>query len=419
MTPAPRAEAIVDLAAVRHNVRVLAAAAAGAELMAVVKAEGYGHGAVPVARAALSAGATWLGVCTIEEAMELREAGITAPVLSWLHVPDEDFAPPVAAGVDLSVSSRTHLAAVLDGARRAARPARLHLKVDTGLSRNGVQPAEFADLLDDAAKAAADGVAEVVAVWSHLAHADAPHHPVLDVQAARLEQAWLAARERGLAPIRHLANSAATLTRPDLHLDLVRPGIAVYGLDPLGRPVPESPLRPAMTLRARVALVKRVPAGEGVSYGHEWTTLRDTVLALLPVGYADGVPRRLNREGRMQVLLGGRLRPVVGRVCMDQVVVDCGPEGAGVREGDEAVLFGPGDGGGPTAQDWADELGTIHYEIVTGVHGRRVRRTLTGDPHGAGGADGRTRGPGRVGAIARDGGGAGAAGRDTGGGAEW
>jgi len=372
--PAPRVEAVVDLAAIRHNVGVLAAASPGAELMAVVKAEGYGHGGVPVARAALEAGATWLGVCTIEEALELRAAGITAPMLSWLHLPDDDFATAVRAGVDLSVASREHLAAVLAGARRVGRAARLHLKVDTGLSRGGVQLDSWADLLDDAAKAAADGRAEVVAVWSHLAHADAPHHPTLDRQAARLTAAWEASRDRGWTPIRHLANSAATLTRPDLHFDLVRPGIAIYGLDPLGRPVTETPLRPAMTLRARVALVKCVPAGEGVSYGHEWTTPSATTLALLPIGYADGVPRRLGRHGRMRVLLAGRSRPVVGRVCMDQVMVDCGDDP--IREGDEAVLFGPGAQGEPTAQDWADELGTIHYEVVTGVHGRRVHRTV-------------------------------------------
>jgi alanine racemase len=308
--------------------------------------------------------------------MELRDAGIMAPLLSWLHLPDDDFADAVAADVDLSVASRAHLAAVLDGARRAGRPARLHLKADTGLSRGGAQPTVWGDLLDHAAKAVADGLAEVVAVWSHLAHADAPHHPTLDMQAQRLTAAWRQATERGLSPIRHLANSAATLNRPDLHFDLVRPGIAVYGLDPMDRQPAATALRPAMSLRARVALVKRVPAGEGVSYGHEWTTPRETTLALLPVGYADGVPRRLNREGRMEVLLAGARRPVVGRVCMDQVVVDCGDDP--VREGDQAVLFGPGDDGEPTAQDWADELGTIHYEVVTGVHGNRVTRTLVG-----------------------------------------
>src|SRR4051794_10868014 len=265
--PEPRIEAAVDLAAVRHNTGVLAAGAPGAAVMAVVKAEGYGHGAVPVGMAALEGGATWLGVCTLEEAFELRDAGIDAPVLSWLHLPDDDFATAVEAGIDLSVSSRAHLAAVVRGARQAGRTARLHLKADTGLSRNGAQPADWPDLLDDAGKAVAEGTAEVVAVWSHLAHADVSGHPMLDVQAARLTAAWRAALDRGLSPMRHLANSAATLTRPDLHFDLVRPGVAVYGLDPLYRPVAQSPLQPAMTLSARVALVKRVPAGGGGSHG--------------------------------------------------------------------------------------------------------------------------------------------------------
>lgn len=371
-----RAEAVVDLDAIRHNVELLAGAAPGAALMAVVKADGYGHGAVRVAQTALAAGASWIGVCTLGEALDLRRAGVAAPLLSWLDLPDTDFAPAVAAGVDLSVSSRGHLAAVVAGARRAGGRARLHLKIDTGLSRNGAQPADWEPLLDDADKAVADGTAEVVAVWSHLAHADSPQHPTLDRQAARLTSAWQSARDRGFDPIRHLANSAATMTRPDLHFDLVRPGIAVYGLDPLARPATESPLRPAMTLRARVALVKRVPAGEGVSYGHAWTAPRDTTLALVPIGYADGVTRALNGAGRMRVLLAGALRPVVGRICMDQFVVDCGDDP--VRVGDHAVLFGPGTGGEPTAQDWADELDTIHYEVVTGLQLRRITRTVVG-----------------------------------------
>ncbi|MBN9108742.1 MAG: alanine racemase [Pseudonocardia sp.] len=380
--PGPRAEVVVDLAAVRHNVGLLSRSAAesGAATMVVVKADGYGHGAPDIARVALQSGATWLGVCTLDEALALRGNGIDAPVLSWLHLPHEDFAPAVAADVDLSVSSLAHLDAVLDGARRAGRRARVHMKVDTGLSRNGCTDDDWPDLVDAAAKAAASGLCEVVSVWSHLAFAEVAHHPVTDAQAARLDAAWRHARDRGLTPMRHLANSAATMARPDLHYDLVRPGIAVYGLDPFGRPVDESPLRPAMTLRARVFNVKRVRAGEGVSYGHEFTTTRDTTLALVPLGYGDGVPRRMNFGGRMRVWLAGRSRPVVGRVCMDQVVVDCGPDGgAEVREGDVAVLFGPGDGGAPTAQEWADELGTIHYEVVTGVQSRRITRTVIGE----------------------------------------
>jgi alanine racemase len=381
----PRAEAAVDLGAIRHNVGLLSARAArsGAATMAVVKADGYGHGAVAVARAALAAGASWLGVCTMAEALALRAGGITAPVLSWLDLPTDDFTPGVAGGVDLGVASVRQLDRVCEAAIAADRPARLHLKIDSGLSRNGCAEADWPELVDAAARAAAEGTVEVVAVWSHLAHADTPGHPTLDRQAARLDAAWARARAAGLRPIRHLANSAATLARPDLHYDMVRPGIAVYGLDPIGPPPSAFGLRPAMTFRTRVALIKRVPAGEGVSYGHEWTTPRETTLALLPVGYADGVPRRLGSRpsgvGGMRVLLAGRCRPVVGRVCMDQIVVDCGDDP--VAEGAEAVLFGPGDRGEPTAQHWADALGTIHYEIVTGLRLGRVSRTVSqGDP---------------------------------------
>jgi alanine racemase len=380
----PRAEAAVDLDAIRHNVAVLSgmAARSGAATMAVVKAEGYGHGSVAVGRAALSAGATWLGVCTLDEALTLRRGGITAPVLSWLDLPGDDLTPGVAEGVDLSVATPVELDDVRSASAAAGRVARVHLKIDTGLSRNGCPEPEWPALVEAAASATRAGEVEVVAVWSHLAHGDEPDHPMLDVQAARLDAAWERARAAGLRPIRHLCNSAATVTRPDLHYDLVRPGIAVYGLDPVGPPPSRYGLRPAMTFRTRVALVKRVAAGEGVSYGHEWTTPTETTLALLPVGYADGVPRRLGSRpsgvGGMRVLLGGRPRPVVGRVCMDQIVVDCGPDGGGVAVGDEAVLFGPGDRGEPTAQDWADALGTIHYEIVTGLRVGRVSRTVFG-----------------------------------------
>jgi alanine racemase len=369
-TVPPRAEVLVDLDAIRHNVELLVRHAGAAQTMAVVKADGYGHDAVAVARTALAAGASWLGVCTLEEALQLRQAGITAPVLSWLHAPDEDFRPAIAAGVDVSVSSPRGLDAVVAAATALGRPARLHLKVDTGLSRGGAQPADWPRLVE---LAAGEPAVEVVSVWSHLAHADAPDHPVIDVQADRLEQAHKVATRAGLRPLRHLANSAAVLTRPDLQLDLVRPGIALYGLSP----VPERgdfDLRPAMTFRARVALAKRVPAGEGVSYGHTWTTPVESTLALVPVGYADGVPRALS--GRLEVLLRGKRRAVVGRVCMDQIVVDCGDDP--VAEGDEVVLFGPGDRGEPTAQEWADALGTIHYEVVTGMVRPRVTRTLVG-----------------------------------------
>jgi alanine racemase len=376
----PRAEALIDLDAIAHNIGVLRENAGEAAVMAVVKADGYGHGAIEVARVALAAGVAELGVATLEEALALRAGGIAAPVLSWLHLADEDFAPAIAADIQLGVSSPRHLAAVVAAARAVGHPAVVSIKVDTGLNRNGVAAAEWPQFLDGLARAQAEGVVEVRGLFSHLVFADEPTNPVISLQAERLSEALAQARRSGVRPqVVHLANSAATLTRPDLGFSMVRPGIAVYGLSP----VPAAGtfgLRPAMTLRARVALVKSVAAGEAVSYGHLWTAPRETTVALLPIGYADGVPRVLTN--RLEVWLGGERRPVVGRICMDQVVVDCGPGGAGVHEGDVAVFWGPGDEGEPRAQDWANALETIHYEVVTGVHGR-VKRTYTGGGHTA------------------------------------
>lgn len=339
--------------------------------MVVVKADGYNHGALPVAQAALGAGAREIGVTTVGEAVELRTAGIDAPILCWLNLPDADFGAAIAADIEIGVSSTRHLDAVAAAAVAAKTPATVSIKVDSGLNRNGVSPQEYPRVLDALARYARDGSVRLRGIFSHLAHADQPHNPVIDVQRQRFLDAVDAAKARNLAPeVIHLANSAATLTRPDLHFDMVRPGIAVYGLTPVPD-LGEYGLRPAMTLRARVALVKDVARGEGVSYGHEWTAPRDTMVALLPIGYADGVPRTIG--GRFDVLLGAERRPNVGRVCMDQILVDLGPDGAGVTEGDLAVFYGPGDGGEPRAQDWADLLGSIHYEVVTMPRGRVVR----------------------------------------------
>lgn len=363
-----RTEVVIDLAAIRHNVRLLAERAAGAATMAVVKADGYGHGAVPVANAALAGGATWLGACSLDEGLALREAGITAPVFTWLDAPDVDFAPGIEQDIDLSVSSADELARVVDAAHRTGRRARVHLKIDTGLSRSGAPAYAWPALVK--AAAAEPGV-EVVAIWSHLACADEPGHPSIDQQAQRFQVAYDIARDAGLNPLRHIANSAATLTRPDLHFDLVRPGIAIYGLNPVPQ---REDLRPAMTFRSQVVLTKRIQAGESVSYGQTWTAPRDTTLALVPAGYSDGVPRTLS--GRMDVWLDGKRRQVVGRVCMDQLVVDCADEEPAL--GSEVVLFGTGAHGEPTAREWADTIGTIDYEIVTGMYRPRVRRRYQG-----------------------------------------
>ncbi|SFO96900.1 alanine racemase [Geodermatophilus dictyosporus] len=366
----PRAEVVVDLDAIAANTAVLRGRV-GRPLMAVVKADGYGHGLVPAARATLAGGADSLGVAVLEEALALRAAGITAPVLAWLHTPGSDYAAALAADVEVSVNSERALAEVVGAARATGRPARLHLCADTGLSREGAGAADWPGLVAAAARAQDDGDLTAVGLWSHLAYADAPTHPTIGAQVRVFEEAVAIARRAGLTDARlHLANSAATVALPGTWFDMVRPGIAVYGLDPLGGDAAAHGLRPAMTVRARAALTKRVPAGVGVSYGHTYSPDRETTLVLVPVGYADGVPRA--GGNRAPVLAAGARRTIAGRVCMDQFVLDVGDDE--VRPGDEVVLWGPGDSGEPTAQDWADAVDTIHYELVTRVGGRFTRR---------------------------------------------
>ncbi|MCU1678583.1 MAG: alanine racemase, partial [Frankiales bacterium] len=374
----PRTEAVVDLDAVRDNVRALRAVAPTAEVMAVVKADGYGHGAVASAQAALAGGATWLGVAFPSEAAVLRAAGITAPILSWLLTPGEDLTPPISAGVDLGISSVAMLEAAIGAARGCGGTVRVHLEVDTGLARAGATVAEWPDLVAAAAGAAAEGIVHVAGIWSHFANADVPGDPTVDSQIDVFRAAVIDAAAAGVRPdLLHMANSAATLTCPPAHFDLVRPGIAVFGLSPSPATGSASDfgLEPAMTLRTHVALAKRVPAGTGVSYGHRYHTPRETTLALAPLGYADGVPRHASNAA--EVWLGGARRKIAGTVCMDQFVLDVGDDD--VFAGDEIVLFGPGHDGEPTAQDWADAVGTIAYEIVARVGARtpRTYRPLT------------------------------------------
>jgi len=369
-----QAEVRVDLDAIEANVGRLRAGTS-AQVMAVVKADAYGHGLIPVARAALRGGASWLGVCTLDEALTLRQAAITEPVLAWLIAPGIPLDPALIADVDLSAASTAQLDEILAAATRTGRTARIHLKLDTGLSRGGATPAEWPVLCEAAAKAQADGRVEIIGAWSHFVHADVPDHATTDRQLAAFAAGLETAAAHGITPpVRHIANSAATLTRPDTHFDLVRPGIAVYGLSP----VPEETfgLRPAMSVRARVMLTKRVPAGQGVSYGHTYTTSTETTLALVPLGYADGIPRAASN--RAPVRVAGRNRSIAGRVCMDQIVVDCGDDP--VEPGDVAVLFGPGDDGEPTADDWAAAVDTINYEIVTRFGSLRVPRVYEGGP---------------------------------------
>lgn len=364
-----QAEVQVDLGAIRANAALLARGTS-AQVMAVVKADGYGHGAVPVARAALEGGASWLGVCLLTEALDLRKAGLDAPILAWLWMPDQQVAEAVSQAVDLGVSSLAHLRAAEAAARQSGRVARVHLKLDTGLTRGGATAADWPVLAEAAAIGQSEGLIEVVGAWSHLVYADAPGHETIDRQLAAFHEGLETAKRFGIEPqLRHIANSAATLTRPDTHFDLVRPGVALYGLSPVEGV--QHGLRPAMTARARVLLTKRVPEGSGVSYGHTYFTSQESTVAVVPLGYADGVPRHASGAGPVQI--NGSRYQIAGRVCMDQFVVDVGD--ATVTEGDEVILFGPGDLGEPTADDWARAAGTINYEIVTRFGSSRVLRS--------------------------------------------
>jgi alanine racemase len=363
------AEASVELGAITSNIAALRAHVAPAAVMAVVKANGYGHGAVPAARAALRGGADWLGVVHVAEALEIREAGIDVPLLCLMAIGSDDHAAAVAADVDLAAGSAAMVRRLAAAAEVAGRPARVHLKADTGLSRGGATAADWPAALAAARQARDEGSIVVVGVWSHFASADEPGNPSIEAQLAAFKEALAVAESAGITPqVRHIANTAAALDVSQARYDLVRIGGGSYGLATLPGGAPAW-LRPAMTLRARLALVKRVPAGTGVSYGHRYTTTRETTLGLVPLGYADGIPRAAT--GLSLVAARGRRWPIAGTVCMDQLVVDFGDEP--VTEGEEVVLFGPGDDGEPTAQEWGEALGTISYDVVTGIGGRVPR----------------------------------------------
>lgn len=355
----------IDLDAVAANTRRLAARNAG-QLMAVVKADGFGHGAAAIARTALAHGAGSLGVTSVAEGLALREAGLTAPMLSWLNPLDADFRAALRAGVELAVPSEQHLRVIAGAAAAEGFTARVHLQIDVGMSRDGVEPERWGALCRQAAAAEAEGVLRVTGVMGHLGCTDredgcAQTATTIFVQAARV------ARAAGLRPrVRHLAATAAVLTLPETHFDLGRVGAGLVGIDPSG----STALRTAMTLTAPVVAVREIPAGARVGYGHAHTSRGATRLALLPAGYADGIPR--SASGRGEVLLNGRRRPLAGLVSMDQTVIDIGD--SPVRPGDTAVIFGTGEAGEPTPEDWARWAGTIPHEIVTGIGGR-VRRT--------------------------------------------
>ena len=378
LRPRPDAEVVVDLDAVRHNVRRLRELVWGHDpapgehglTMVVVKADGYGHGMVPVARAARQAGAEWIGAATPAEAMALREAGDTGRLLCWLAAPGHDFATLVAADVDVTAYTPAQVEEVVRGARVAGRPARLQLKLDTGLSRGGAARDDWLALITAARHAQDAGDVRVTGVWSHLACADEPGHPANAAQLAAFDEGLALVDDAGLEPeVRHLANSAGALWHPGARHDLVRLGIAAYGVSPSPEvsSSAELGLVPAMTVRARLVMVKQLAGGDGVSYGHTYRALEPVQVGLVPLGYGDGVPR--HGSSRAEVLVGGARRPVLGRICMDQLVV----EAAGAEAGDEVLLLGPGTSGEPTAADWAAWCDTIGYEVVTRMRGRQTR----------------------------------------------
>lgn len=362
-------ETLIDTAAITENVRHLRRLT-DSEVIAVVKADGYGHGAVRSAIAALAGGATRLGVADVSEAIALRRAGIDAPIFAWLHAPGASFVEAAGLGIELGISSFDQLVAAASAAT-ADRAVGVHLKVETGLGRNGIAPADAPVVFAEAARLERIGKLRVVGIFSHLSNTSAD-----DDRAAlsRFQEALALAARLGLTPpLTHIAASHAAIDLPEARLGCVRIGIAMYGLSPFAdRSSGDLGLRPAMTLRAAVAAVRRVPAGQGVSYGYTHRTDADTTLALVPLGYADGVPRAASGSGAVRI--GGETFPVAGRIAMDQFVVDVGDHPIAV--GDEALLFGDPTLGAPPVEAWADAANTINYEIVTRIGPRAVRREV-------------------------------------------
>ena len=378
----PLAIAWVDLAAIAANVRTLADAARGASLMAVVKADAFGHGAIPIARTALASGASWLGVARIEEAVALREAHLGTPILAWLLEPR--LVPAAfARGIDVSASSVADLETIARAAETAGRRARVHLKLDTGLHRAGVPPSDWLAVLRHAGRLETSRLLRVVGIWSHLSHGDVRGHPEIARQGARFTDGLAAARRMGLRPeVTHLANTGSLLQQGALGGTMVRVGAGVYGIDVFRGALGASPLRPALTFTTRVVAVRDISAGEGVGYGHDWVAERPTRLALVPLGYADGLPRGTVGS---RMLLHGRSAPVVGRISMDQAILDA--TDTPVAVGDPVVVFGPGRlehapmaDPVPTLDDWARWAGTIPHEILTGIGARVERRYVRRAP---------------------------------------
>lgn len=377
-----RAEAVINLSAIEKNVKHLMSQS-GKPALAVVKADAYGHGLIPVAKKAIASGVSWLGVALLEEAIALRESGVTAPILAWLTPTTDDFAIALKNNIDIGVPSLAHLEIIESVARANNIVARVHLEVDTGMTRGGALY-EWDELIVAARKAEQAGYVKVIGVWSHFARADEPGHEFNVLQRNNFVVALDAAKQAGLSPeVVHLSNSAATINDEESHFDLIRLGIAMYGLSPDVEKMGSSDqlgLTPALSLRARVHLVKDVPAGSQVGYGGSAITSQDTKIGIVAMGYADGVPRNANNS--VGVLVGNKMSPIIGRVSMDQFVVDLGKESQ-AHAGNWAYLIGGVVGSNNsdsytsdicyTADTWAGACGTINYEIVTRI-GPRVKR---------------------------------------------
>ena len=366
----------VDLSAIADNVKALKKRSTAPFFMAVVKGNGYGHGLGEVARTAVAAGADWLGTAQLAEAVTLRKAGITAPILAWLYLASETSDTIVEAlenDVDLSLGSVAQLEVLAGAARRLGRPGVVHLELDSGLSRGGARMEDWAGLVARARQAELDGTLRVRGLWTHLAWADVPAHPGNAAAVAEFEAAVRLAADAGLEPeLRHVSSSANILDRPGFHFDMVRAGLAMYGLAPADYLVPSDfGLRPALSVTAPLVLLKKVPAGTGISYEHQAITHEPRYLGLIPLGYADGIPKGIS--GRPLVSVGGRRVSVIGKVCMDQFMVDLGPDPAGIEVGDTAVLFGDPASGAASADEWGAAIGSHGDEIINRIAPRLPR----------------------------------------------
>lgn len=377
-----RAEVLIDLGAIRENIKYLMAKS-GKPALAVVKADGYGHGLLPVAKSALSAGANWLGVALLEEAKALRLGGISAPIIAWLTPITDDFESAINEDIDIAIPSLAHLEAITSASRSLGKCARVHLEVDTGMSRGGAL-GEWSELVRSAKTYQNSGLIEVIGIWSHFARADEAGHEFNKKQLENFKGAVAEAKSAGITPqVIHLSNSAAAINDADSHFDLLRLGIAIYGLSPDFSHMGSSEklnLKPAMSVRARIHLVKDVPAGSQVGYGGSAITKVDTKLGVIAMGYSDGIPRNANSEAG--VMVGNKRAPIIGRVSMDQFVVDLGRDSS-AKAGDWAYIIGsnPSDSytsaSSYTADSWASASATINYEIVTRI-AARVKRIYQG-----------------------------------------